>query len=75
MGVALFGYLVRLGLIGLAVFGRQGRRRGSSPCRSASRSSPTHLGLLLWEAPLRVRFARLPGLSPAAPSDKETASR
>jgi hypothetical protein len=71
MGVALFGYLVRLGLIFLAVF----------PVKDAAWVEPTplgltlvltHLGLLLWE--LRYVSASLayPGLRPAS---KETATR
>jgi hypothetical protein len=71
MGVALFGYLVRLGLIFLAVF----------PVKDAGWVEPvplgltlvlTHLGLLLWELRYVSASLAFPGLRPAP---KETASR
>ena len=61
MGAALFGFLIRLGLIFLAVLAGQGRLRGSSWCRSASRIIVTHLGLLFWEMKYVSAVPRLPG--------------
>jgi hypothetical protein len=75
MGVALFGYLMRLGLIFLAVF----------PVKDAGWVEPaplgitlvvTHIGLLLWELRYVSASLAFPGLRPAArPATKETAIR
>lgn len=71
MGVALFGYLMRLGLIFLAIF----------PVKDASWVEPvplgitlvvTHIGLLLWELRYVSASLAFPGLRPAT---KETATR
>jgi hypothetical protein len=71
MGAALFGYLVRIGLIALAVM----------LVRDASWVEPTplgltlvvtHLGLLVWELKYVSASLAYPGLRPVT---KETASR
>jgi hypothetical protein len=71
MGVALFGYLMRLGLIFLAIF----------PVKDAGWVEPvplgitlvvTHIGLLLWELRYVSASLAFPGLRPAT---KETATR
>ena len=71
MGVALFGYLMRLGLIFLAVF----------PVKDAGWVEPVplgitlvvaHIGLLLWELRYVSASLAFPGLRPAT---KETATR
>lgn len=71
MGVALFGYLMRLGLIFLAIF----------PVKDATWVEPvplgitlvvTHIGLLLWELRYVSASLAFPGLRPAT---KETATR
>lgn len=71
MGVALFGYLMRLGLIFLAIF----------PVKDAAWVEPvplgitlvvTHIGLLLWELRYVSASLAFPGLRPAT---KETATR
>jgi hypothetical protein len=71
MGVALFGYLMRLGLIFLAIF----------PVRDAAWVEPvplgitlvvTHIGLLLWELRYVSASLAFPGLRPAT---KESAHR
>lgn len=71
MGVALFGYLVRLGLIFLAVFAVKDAS-WVEPLPLGLTLIVTHLGLLLWE--LRYVSASLayPGLRPVT---KETATR
>jgi hypothetical protein len=71
MGVALFGYMMRLGLIFLAVF----------PVKDATWVEPVplgitlvvaHIGLLLWELRYVSASLAFPGLRPAT---KETATR
>ncbi len=71
MGVALFGYLMRLGLIFLAIF----------PVKDAAWVEPVplgitlvvaHIGLLLWELRYVSASLAFPGLRPAT---KETATR
>ena len=71
MGVALFGYLMRLGLIFLAVF----------PVRDAAWVEPlplgltlvvTHIGLLLWELRYVSASLAFPALRPVT---KETGPR
>jgi hypothetical protein len=71
MGVALFGYIVRLGLIFVAVFAVK-NASWVEPLPLGLTLIVTHLGLLLWE--LRYVSASLayPGLRPTT---KETASR
>ena len=65
MAVALGGFAVRLGLVTAGRRPRQGRavdrpdRRSASPCSSPTSASCSG-------SPLRVRFARLPGLKPGA---------
>lgn len=73
MGAALFGYLVRIGLIGLAVWGVKDAA-WVEPLPLGLTLVVTHLGLLMWE--LRYVSASLayPGLKPGA-TTKETASR
>lgn len=72
MAAAMFGYLVRIALIGLAVWA----------VRDASWVEPlplgltlivTHLGLLLWELRYVSASLAFPGLKPGA--TKESASR
>jgi hypothetical protein len=71
MGVALFGYLMRLGLIFLAIF----------PVKDAAWVEPVplgitlvvaHIGLLLWELRYVSASLAFPGLRPAT---KESATR
>ena len=71
MAVALFGYLVRIGLIGVAVLAVKDAS-WVEPMPLGLTLIVTHLGLLLWE--LRYVSASLayPGLKPTT---KETATR
>jgi hypothetical protein len=71
MGVALFGYLMRLGLIALAVMAVKDAS-WVEPMPLGLTLIVTHIGLLLWE--LRYVSASLayPGLKPTT---KETATR
>jgi hypothetical protein len=71
MGTALFGYLLRLALIGAAVFAVKDAS-WVEPMALGLTLVVTHLGLLVWE--LRYVSASLayPGLKPAT---KEIASR
>jgi len=72
MGVALAGYLLRLGLIFLAVFAV--RDAGwVEPVPLGATLIVTHLGLLLWELRYVSASLAFPGLKPGA--TKETASR
>jgi hypothetical protein len=75
MGVALFGYMMRLGLIALAVLAVKDAS-WVEPMPLGLTLIVTHIGLLLWE--LRYVSASLayPGLKPATkPVTKEPASR
>ena len=66
MGAVLFGYLIRLGLIFLAVFaGAATPALGFAACRSASTIIVTHLGLLFWELRYVSASLAFPGLKPA----------
>jgi hypothetical protein len=67
MGATLFGYLVRLGLIMLAVLLVRDAGWISLPALGAT-IIVTHLGLLLWELKYVAISLAHPGLRPARPS-------
>jgi ATP synthase I chain len=73
MGAALFGYLVRIGLIGLAVWAVKDLS-WVEPLPLGLTLIVTHLGLLLWELRYVSASLAFPGLKPGA-TIKETASR
>jgi hypothetical protein len=73
MGAALFGYLVRIGLIGLAVWAVKDLS-WVEPLPLGLTLIVTHLGLLLWELRYVSASLAFPGLKPGA-TTKETASR
>jgi len=64
MGAILFGYLVRLGLIFLAVFVVKDASWISLPALGAT-IIVTHLGLLVWEMKYVAMSLAHPGLKPA----------
>lgn len=66
MGAVLFGYLVRLGLIFLAVLLVKDASWISLPALGAT-IIVTHLGLLLWELKYVAITLAHPGLKPARP--------
>lgn len=66
MGATLFGYLVRLGLIMLAVLLVKDAGWISLPALGAT-IIVTHLGLLLWELKYVAISLAHPGLKPARP--------
>jgi hypothetical protein len=66
MAAILFGYLVRLGLIFLAVFLVRDAGWISLPALGAS-IIVTHLGLLIWEMKYVAISLAHPGLKPARP--------
>ncbi|HEY5664012.1 MAG TPA: ATP synthase subunit I [Ilumatobacter sp.] len=66
MGAALFGYLIRLGLILLAVLLVKDAGWISVPALGAT-IIVTHLGLLLWELKYVAISLAHPGLKPARP--------
>jgi hypothetical protein len=67
MGVALFGFLVRLALVGLAVYAVAGQPWVADlPLGLALVVG--HLGLLLWEARSVSASLAFPALKPAAPA-------
>ena len=66
MGGVLFGYLIRLGLIFLAVFLVRDAAWISLPALGAT-IIVTHLGLLLWELKYVAITLAHPGLKPARP--------
>jgi hypothetical protein len=66
MGATLFGYLVRLGLIMLAVLLVKDAGWISLPALGAT-IIVTHLGLLLWEMKYLAITLAHPGLKPARP--------
>lgn len=66
MGAVLFGYLIRLGLIFLAVFLVRDADWISLPALGAT-IIVTHLGLLLWELKFVAISLAHPGLKPARP--------
>ncbi len=72
MGAALFGYLVRLALIGLAVWAVKDAS-WVEPLPLGLTLIVTHLGLLLWELRYVSASLAFPGLKPGA--TKESASR
>lgn len=71
MAAALFGYLVRLGLIFLAVFAVKDAS-WVEPLPLGLTLIVTHLGLLLWELRYVSASLAFPGLKPVT---KETATR
>lgn len=66
MGAVLFGYLIRLGLIFLAVFAVHEAGWVSLPALGTS-IIVTHLGLLVWELKYVAISLAHPGLKPARP--------
>ena len=66
MGAVLFGYLIRLGLIFLAVILVKDAGWISLPALGAT-IIVTHLGLLLWELKYVALSLAHPGLKPARP--------
>lgn len=66
MGAVLFGYLIRLGLIFLAVLLVKDAGWISLPALGAT-IIVTHLGLLLWELKFVAVSLAHPGLKPARP--------
>ena len=66
MGATLFGYLIRLGLIMLAVLLVKDASWISLPALGAT-IIVTHLGLLLWELKYVAISLAHPGLKPARP--------
>ena len=72
MGAALFGYLVRIALIGLAVWAVKDAS-WVAPLPLGLTLIVTHLGLLLWELRYVSASLAFPGLKPGA--TKESASR
>lgn len=71
MGVALFGYLLRLALIFVAVFAVKDAS-WVEPTALGLTLVATHLGLLVWELRYVSASLAFPGLKPVA---KENASR
>lgn len=67
MGAVLFGYLIRLGLIFLAVFLVKDASWISLPALGATIIT-THLGLLIWELKYVAISLAHPGLKPSSPS-------
>ena len=66
MGAVLFGYLIRLGLIFLAVFLVKDAGWISLPALGAT-IIVTHLGLLIWEMKYVALSLAPPGLKPTRP--------
>ena len=66
MGAVLFGYLIRLGLIFLAVFLVKDASWISLPALGAT-IIVTHLGLLIWEMKFVALSLAHPGLKPTQP--------
>ena len=66
MGATLFGYLIRLGLIFLAVYLVKDASWISLPALGAT-IIVTHLGLLFWEMKYVALSLAHPGLKPAPP--------
>jgi hypothetical protein len=65
MGVSLFGYLLRLGLISLAVFLVRDASWISLPALGVT-IIISHLGLLFWEMRFIAASLAFPGLRPNA---------
>jgi hypothetical protein len=70
MGAVLFGYLIRLGLILLAIVLVKDAGWVSLPALGAT-IIITHLGLLVWELKFVALSLAHPGLKPARPSDTQ----
>jgi hypothetical protein len=66
MGAILFGYLIRLGLIFLAVYLVRDAGWISLPALGTA-IIVTHLGLLVWELKYVAMSLAYPGLKPARP--------
>lgn len=66
MGAALFGYLIRLGLIAGAVFAVR-NAAWFEPWALGLTLIVTHLGLLLWELKFVSASLAFPGLKPKSP--------
>ena len=66
MGATLFGYLIRLGLVSLAILLAKDAGWISLPALGAT-IIVTHLGLLLWELKYVAITLAHPGLKPARP--------
>ena len=73
MGTILFGYLLRLGLIFLAVFLVKDAAWISLPALGTS-IIVTHLGLLIWELKYVAISLAHPGLKPARPTNHRNGS-
>ena len=71
MAATLFGYLIRLGLIMLAVLLVRDASWISLPALGAT-IIVTHLGLLVWELKYLAITLAHPGLKPARPSSTRT---
>jgi len=69
MGAVLFGYLIRLGIIFLAVFLVHEQGWVSLPALGTS-IVVTHLGLLVWEMRYVAMSLAHPGLKPGRPSGR-----
>ena len=65
MATALFGYLIRLALIGVAVYLVRDASWGSIPSLGGT-IIVTHLGLLMWEMKYIAASLAFPGLKPNA---------
>jgi hypothetical protein len=72
MGVALFGYIGRLGLITLAVLAISGQS-WFSPIPLCATLVLTHLGLLIWETRYVSASLAYPGLKPRRPAKQKGA--
>lgn len=73
MGAVLFGYLIRLGLIFLAVFAVKDANWISLPALGTS-IIVTHLGLLIWELKFVAISLAHPGLKPVRPTTHRNGS-
>jgi hypothetical protein len=72
MGVALFGYIGRLGLITVAVLAISGQS-WFSPIPLCATLVLTHLGLLIWETRYVSASLAYPGLKPRRPAKQKGA--
>ena len=68
MGVSLFGFVLRLGLISLAVLGVAGQP-WVQPWPLGITLVVCHLGLLLWETKYVSASLAFPGLTPGRPKE------
>jgi hypothetical protein len=71
MGAVLFGYLVRLALIGLAIVAVRDASWFHALAFGAT-LVVTHLGLLFWETRYVSASLAFPGLKPALPTSRTT---